>query len=277
MFFLPRRRPLELTAQRVRALRPSLNTPVVAAADLPVGPACAAILVHVEPGHGLQISVGVRSLACGSVAIYGFDGPISSSVVGVALDAALSFAEGMGFLFDDDVVGDDDASREKAVLRWQEMIGDGTPVTPAPSYPSAEELFEPDGGELTDPASEDEYGSEPSAEDQDVFERGVGPVPFAGPETAAPGAKPGTAAPSAKPGTAAPSAARGAAAPLEGGVALSKFRVQPAAEADAAAPEPTVRAPSKRPLGRMRLVKRRAGEPAQDARRAWLLRLLTSF
>jgi hypothetical protein len=257
MFFLPRRRPLELTAQRVRALRPSLNTPVVAAADLPVGPACAAILVHVEPGHGLQISVGVRSLGCGSVAIYGFDGPISASVVGVALDAALSFAESMGFLFDDDVVGDDAASREKAVLRWQEMIGDGTPVTPAHSAPAAAELFEPDGGELTDPPSEDEYDSEPSAEGQAAFELGAAPAPGAGP------------------GIAAPSAARAPAPPPEGGVALSNFRDQPAAEAAAA--EPTARAAKKRPLGRMRLVKRRPGEPAQDARRAWLLRLLTSF
>jgi hypothetical protein len=64
MYFLPRTRPLELTAKSVRVLRPSLNTPVVATADLPVGPACAAILVHVEHGHGLQISVGVRSLSC---------------------------------------------------------------------------------------------------------------------------------------------------------------------------------------------------------------------
>ena len=251
MFFLPRQRPLELTAPRVRALRPSLNTPVVAMADLPVGPACAAILVHVEPGHGLQISVGVRSLACGSVALYGFDGPISASVVGVALDAALSFAESMGFLFDDDVVGDDVSSREKAVLRWQELIGDGTDAAPAePARNAPEDLFEPDGGELTDPPTEDEYDSEPSAEGQAAFDRGdasPAPAPAAGLQPPQP----------------------------EGGVALSKFRVQPGAEAAGAAPEPAARAPKKRPLGRMRLVKRRPGEA--DARRAWLLRLLTSF
>lgn len=255
MFFLPRRRPLELTAQRVRALRPSLNTPVVAMADLPVGPACAAILVHVEPGHGLQISVGVRSLACGSVALYGFDGPISASVVGVALDAALSFAESMGFLFDDDVVGDDASSREKAVLRWQELIGDGAQTAPAePARVGPEDLFEPDGGELTDPPTGDEYDSEPSAEGQAAFDLGD-----SGP---------------------APAAVEFQAPPPEGAVALSKFRVQPGSEPAAAlsaseAAEPAARAPKKRPLGRMRLVKRRPGEA--DARRAWLLRLLTSF
>ena len=256
MFFLPRRRPLELNAQRVRALRPSLNTPVVAMADLPVGPACAAILVHVEPGHGLQISVGVRSLACGSVALYGFDGPISASVVGVALDAALSFAESMGFLFDDDVVGDDVSSREKAVLRWQELIGDGAQTAPAgPARATPEDLFEPDGGELTDPPTGDEYDSEPSAEGQEAFELGDSePAPAPAVEFRPP--------------------------PPEAGVALSKFRVQPGGEAAAApalgeAAEAAAQAPKKRPLGRMRLVKRRPGEA--DARRAWLLRLLTSF
>jgi hypothetical protein len=56
-------------------------------------------------------------------------------------------------------------------------------------------------------------------------------------------------------------------------VPLSKFRVGPEEEAAAAAPAVT---PKKRALGRMRLVKRRPGDPV-DARRAWLLRLLTSF
>jgi hypothetical protein len=247
MYFLPRRRPLELTAQRVRALRPSLNTPVVATGELPVGPACGAILVHVEPGAGLQISVGVRSLACGSVAIYGFDGPISASVVGVALDAALSFAESMGFLFDDDVVGDDAASREKAVARWQEMIGDGVPSTaPAPAR-EPDALFEPDGGELTDPPAEDEYGSSGSSgSDRSSFELESGATP-ADAELKTP--------------------------PPAPGVPLTKFRVGPEAEAAPAADA----VPKKRALGRMRLVKRRPGEPTQDARRAWLLRLLTTF
>jgi hypothetical protein len=246
MHFLPRRRPLELTAQRVRALRPSLNTPVVSAGDLPVGPACGAILVHVEPGHGLQISVGVRTLACGSVAIYGFDGPISASVVGVALDAALSFAESMGFLFDDDVVGDDAASREKAVARWQEMIGDGMPHAPRAPAAEADGLFEPDGGELTDPPADDDYSSEPSVPADAVFEL-----------------------PDAPSGAVPPAVAAAPAVPL------TKFRVGPEGEPAAASAAGAV--PKKRAFGRMRLVKRRPDEPVQDARRAWLLRLLTSF
>jgi len=245
MFFLPRTRPLVLTAKSVRALRPSLNTPVVATSDLPVGPACAAILVHVEAGHGLQISVGVRALGCGSVALYGFDGPISASVVTVALDAALSFAESMGFLFDDDMVGDDAASREKAVLRWQELIGDGTPTNRAAPQPGSAELFEGDGGELTDPPLPGEYDSEPTEEGQAAFELSDRPASAVEFKPQAP----------------------------EPGVSLSKFREQAGEEGGASG----ARGPKKRPLGRMRLVKKRSGEPVQDARRAWLLRLLTSF
>ena len=247
MYFLPRRRPLELTAQRVRALRPSLNTPVVSAAELPVGPACAAILVHVEPGHGLQISVGVRTLACGSVAIYSFDGPLSGSVVGVALDAALSFAESMGFLFDDDIAGNDAGSREKAVARWQEMIGDGVPSTAQSPSRESDALFEPDAGELTDPPAEEEMSSA-AGSDRSSFDLPDAPAPL--------------------------DAELREAAATE--IPLTKFRG--ALETDSAATSGSgSRAPRKRALGRMRLVKLRPGEPVQDGRRAWLLRLLTSF
>ncbi len=257
MFFMPRTRPLELTAQGVRALRPSLNTPVVATSDLPVGPACAAILVHVEAGLGLQISVGVRSLGCESVALYGFDGPIGASVVSVALDAALSFAESMGFLFDDDIVDDDEASREKAVLRWRELIGDALGSRPAVAARPAEpvELFESDGGELTDP---------PLPAEGEVDIRMAPEAPFELSQPSLNGNEGVEFQPSEP----------------QGMLALSKFRVQPSASESsppAEAPAPRRRAAAKRALGRMRLVKRRTPEPLQDERRAWLIRLLTSF
>jgi hypothetical protein len=254
MFFLPRRRPIELDAERVRALRPSLNTPVVATADLPVGPACAAILVHVEPGHGLQISVGVRSLATGAVALYGFDGPLGASVVGGALDAALSFAEGMGFLFDEDVLDDDAASREKAVLRWQELIGDGSELAPAQA-PGAEpdDLFDATGGELTDPPAPPEGGVAPET----LFE-------------------------TEESGVTQPPAAVFLEPPPESRVPLTKFRSSAVSEAPVVPapgppPEAELPAPKKRALGRLRLVKRRAEPRALDAERSFLLRLLGSF
>ena len=49
------------------------------------------------------------------------------------LDAALSFAEGMGFLFDDELIGSDTAAQEKALVRFSEAIGsqeDGPSVSP---------------------------------------------------------------------------------------------------------------------------------------------------
>ena len=64
---------------------------------------------------------------------------------------------------------------------------------------------------------------------------------------------------------------------------LTKFRARadtPAAKVALDAEEAIERAPrgpGRRPLGRVRLVKRRANEPAQDPRQGWLLRLLTSF
>lgn len=254
MQFLPRRRPLELSAQRVRALRPSLNTPVIAMPELPAGPACAAILVHVEPGQGLQINVGVRSLGSGAVALYGFDGPISAALVGIALDAALSFAESMGFLFDEDMIGDDASSREKAFLRWGELIGDGVPAAALEADAGEADLFEPESGELTDPTSESggSAGSQPEA---GLGGSGAAPAADARFQTPAPAAGP----------------------------VLTKFRVQ-AGSGAVAAPVPAAaggpedaREQRRQPLGRMRLVKRRAGEARQDARRVWLLRVLTSF
>jgi hypothetical protein len=259
MFFLRRTRPLRLTAGRLRALRLSLNTPVVATQDLPVGPARAAIALHTEPGRGLQVTVGVRSLACGSVALYGFEGEIASRLLSEAMDGALSFAEGMGFLFDDDVVGDDAASQEKALVRWREAIGDGGTGEPVAAEPDPEEvieLFDLDGGDLTDPpvatALEIELRAAGSLASQDARAEARAGLDFQ---------------------------VSGEAPTLP----LTKFRARadtPDAKVALDAEEAIERAPrgpGRRPLGRVRLVKRRANEPAQDPRQGWLLRLLTSF
>jgi hypothetical protein len=112
--FSPRKKPLLLVADRLLALRLSLNTPVVATADLPAGPARAAIVVHGEAGRTC-FTVAVRSLRNGDSVLYELEGedPNDASGIAVALDAALSFAESMGFLFDDDLV----TERREPVLR----------------------------------------------------------------------------------------------------------------------------------------------------------------
>ena len=261
MFFLRRTRPLELTAGRMRALRLSLNTPVVATQELPVGPARAAIAIHAEPRGGLAITVGVRSLAGGGIALYGFDGTVSPAVAPAAMDGALSFAEGMGFLFDDELVGNDTASQEKALVRWHEVIGTAEGSLPAPPAEAAEpalELFDLDGGDLTDP-----------------------PVPALLPATPHEIERPAAAwLEPLEPGEPGPEALDfQAAAEPPFTLPLTKFRLRadtsPAPRPPDAAEAP--KTPAKRALARVRLQRRRSNKLVQDARSGWLLRLLTSF
>jgi hypothetical protein len=259
MFFLRRTRPLELTAGRLRALRLSLNTPVVAAQELPLGPARGAIALHAEPRGGLSVTVGVRSLACGSVVLYGFEGAISAGVVNEVMDAALSFAESMGFLFDDELVGKDTASQEKALVRWSEAIGDAADSFPATGLDPepALELFDLDGGDLTDPpvspvappAPHEVDGlADASLEAHEVGELEPEGLAF----------QPAAEAPT---------------------LPLTKFRLRADTSAAPKARDASeaARAPSKRPLGRVRLERRRSNKLVKDARRSWLLRLLTAF
>lgn len=262
MFFLRRKRPLELTAGRMRALRLSLNTPVVATQDLPVGPARAAIAIHAEPRGGLGVTVGVRSIGCGSVVLYGFEGGITPGAVNEVMDAALSFAEGMGFLFDDELVGTDTASQEKALVHWHEAIG-ATGGGPSATVPESEaepvlELFDLEGGDLTDPPVPAPLPptpheiERPAAGSFEAFEAGA-----PGPEALA----------------------FQAAAEASATLPLTKFRLRadttPAPKAPDAVEAP--RASARRALGRVRLERRRSNQLVQDARRSWLLRLLTSF
>jgi hypothetical protein len=264
MFFLRRARPLELTAKRMRALRLSLNTPVVAIEDLPPGPARSAITLHAEPRDGLAVTVSVRSLGCGSVVHYGFEGTIGA--VGEVMDAALSFAEGMGFLFDDELVGNDTASQEKALVRFSEAIGSGegaSPESPEEDAEPALELFELAGGDLTDP---------PVATLPAVLE-GEGREAFAFVEPE-PGASPGELR--FRPA--------GDARPT---VPLTKFRVRadtasaPEGKGTSEVPGPGTSEvpgpPAKRMLGRVRLERRRSNKLVQDARRSWLMRLVSCF
>jgi len=271
MFFLRRTRPLALTAGRMRALRVSLNTPVVAAQELPAGPARAAIAIHAEPRGGLAITVGVRSLACGSVVLYGADGTIRPGLVNEVMDAALSFAEGMGFLFDDELVGNEAGAQEKALLRWEEAIGRadaGLPADAAESEPVLE-LFDLAGGDLTDPP----VAPELPRTSEEIAWPALPAVELTGePEPSEADSPEGseldTAEVSFEP-------AREVSATLP----LTKFRVRadtpPAPKARDAAPAPLV--PKKRPLGRVQLTRRRSIQLVQDARRSWLLRVLTSF
>jgi hypothetical protein len=82
--------PVSATQEGLHALYVSLNSPVVAMDPLPVGPATAAIAVH---GEGTTLVI--RSSRTGTLAYFAADSRFG-------LESALSHAEGLGFLFDDE-------------------------------------------------------------------------------------------------------------------------------------------------------------------------------
>jgi hypothetical protein len=130
MYFLRRLRPLEVVGERVRSLRVSLNAPVLTTADLPAGPARAMVVVHQDARGRMDATVGARSVVSGETAYWSFDGELQSSAdVSVAADAALTFAESLGFLFDEGALSGPAA--EKAFRAWAEGQPDGaSPLQP---------------------------------------------------------------------------------------------------------------------------------------------------
>ena len=111
-------------SRELRALRRSLNTPVIAVEGLPVGPASAAIALHAGPPDRPRVTIAVRSLRGESVCFYTASEALTDlNSQDLALDAALSFAEGMGFLFDDDeVAAGGDAGPQQAARAWRELL-----------------------------------------------------------------------------------------------------------------------------------------------------------
>ncbi len=113
-----------LVEDRLLALRMSLNAPVLATAELPAGPARAAIVVHAQ-GASRCFSIVVRSLRNGASVIYELEGEDLSEDSGwaVALDASLSFGESMGFLFDDEMLVDRrPETLRRALARLHEIL-----------------------------------------------------------------------------------------------------------------------------------------------------------
>jgi hypothetical protein len=285
MYFLRRLRPLEIAGERVRSLRASLNAPVIRAPDLPAGPARAVIVVHREARGGMDATVGVRSVVSGEIAYWSFDGELASDTdLSVASDAALTFAESLGFLFDDGA-GLAGAAAEKAFRSWR-----------APAEPATERGSDAIG---EDDATDSLFGDDPLLELDELAHAPPPPSP-AKPESpvtpiaaatspaapdartyAAPKLAPAASAtpkPEAPPSSSAetpPPAAPGSARATK---TLSKFRARdaaPAAENAASTATATARkAPLRQPLARVALVKRRSPE---DERKLVIRKLLTSF
>jgi hypothetical protein len=115
-----------LAPSALKSLWLSLNAPVVAIDDLPVGAARAAIALHQGAGEGFRLTVAVRLVRTGQVLFFTPDEEVSGACGSAPdLDAAMSFAEAMGFLFDDDEVeARGDADSGEAARLWYELIGE---------------------------------------------------------------------------------------------------------------------------------------------------------
>jgi hypothetical protein len=115
--------PLESGCSELEALYVSLNSPVVTLDSLPVGPASAAVALHMDPCPG--VTLAVRCVRTGRVAFF-TSGPCEAGESAkVLLDAALSFAESMGFLFDEDeVAARGEGGRREAARLWLDLLGE---------------------------------------------------------------------------------------------------------------------------------------------------------
>jgi len=114
-----------LPGGKLERLRLSLNTPVVALENLPVGPAAAGVALH----RGLErarLTLAVRSSRSGQALFFHPDGWGDEEPADVAVDAALSFAEGMGFLFDEDLVQKGLGPAE-AARAWVDFLEESAP------------------------------------------------------------------------------------------------------------------------------------------------------
>lgn len=288
MYFPPRSEPLDLSVERLHGLRLSLNAPVVSIEELPVGPARAAIAIHEEVDGRPNLTVGVRSLQSGSTVLFSLEGDLREhSSLAVGIDAALSFGESMGFLFDEDELeaGSSGELRSRALGLWVELMGSESAAPEAarqvprrptgpPSASPFDDSFEVDG--LDDEVLLLEEVADPEVDLADAFVDPRGGFDSGSFESGEEAEKP-DAAPFAE-------ALDGPERSGEAPVPLSKFRHSapsdpPSRSVEGARPDVGESRPSAKgaALGRLKLVKRRKGGGDAPAKPSVIRRLLSSF
>jgi hypothetical protein len=159
--FLHCKDPLQLSEACLHGLLPSLNAPVAQVEELPNGPVRAAIVIYAKGYGELGLAIGMRALESGDTALYETREPIENeSAIPDAVERALSFAEGLGFLFDDDMIDRATGTgRPDALEHWNRMMGDeevyapGAPAEPPPpssnpGLPSADQALLPPAEDL---------------------------------------------------------------------------------------------------------------------------------
>jgi len=236
--FAARQRPLPVREDDLLALRLSLNTPVLATAELASGPARAAIYAHREAG-ACRLGVVVSPVSRGTPVVYELEGelPDDTEQWSVALDTALSFGESMGFLFDDEILADRSrATLERAAASLRELLAprDAAPATsPAAGEELGEILLE---DELEALAQDGEAGRRAGGDVvEPAFAPGIALSKFRGAPPPPPAPVPVQTAPVADRAPAATS--------LRGGATLGRVRpVRIRADADAVPrPDPLLR------------------------------------
>ncbi len=151
----------------LRSLRPSLNTPVVVVEDLPAGPASAAIACLGDPA-GMRVVLAIRSERSGQAIFFGPDDELRDwQGPDGAVDAALSFAESMGFLFEEDRLALAPVETQRL---WGELLDGCTRTALSVSAPPGSALGTPPS-----PASPDLDGEELWPEELAPAVRAVSP------------------------------------------------------------------------------------------------------
>jgi len=291
------------------SLRTSMNSPVVSTDDQPPAPARAAIAVQRGALPRLFVSVAVRPIGVAGPALV-FRPDVSSEqteTVATLVEAALSFGESMGFLFDDDEVeGADRERRREAAARWNDFL---TGTGQGEVKPDVEDAVTQSAASATRAAPSGRAGgSDFDPEATIELEAAIEPGPGVEPEPAIELEEPLESAPARAPEASKPATRSKPASPP-----LTKFRRSarasepPAATAPPLDPPPAVEPPApapldagsrppapveapiaappiesariargRAPLARLQLVKR-ARDGDDRSRAGWLARLLGSF
>ena len=108
----------------IAAFCAALNTPVVNIEDLETGPARAAILLTTDEYDDPVLLVRVSLISSGQgVTFCCQDDPAQFGGASGAIAAALGFAEGMGFLFDDDLIAEGGPSGPNRAWKiWSSLV-----------------------------------------------------------------------------------------------------------------------------------------------------------
>lgn len=180
-------RPLPLSEACLLSLCASLNAPVVRLDGLPTGTARAALVVYAEQYADVGVALAVRSLEGGEVVLLRHREPLPPETgPEAALELAVSFAEGLGFVFDRDMIGPSGSLTAKtaALEHWQRLVASDevfeTPDVVSPPSPAGSKIsVDPDEmPEMEDLllAAHDGEGAEPVELELDELSLGhVGP------------------------------------------------------------------------------------------------------